>query len=100
MTVFPAQVVDAVLHHMNTDHLEDNLLIVRAFGGEQAVEARMTGLDEHAGLWSWADAAGGQHELTIPWPSGTISERAEIRREVVVLYRTACDRLGVEAREH
>jgi hypothetical protein len=34
------------------------------------------------------------------WPAGTITERGEIRREVVALYDTACERLGVEPRPH
>ncbi|HLU63846.1 MAG TPA: DUF2470 domain-containing protein, partial [Protaetiibacter sp.] len=33
MTVFAPEVVEAVLHHMNDDHIDDNLLIVRAFAG-------------------------------------------------------------------
>jgi hypothetical protein len=98
MPIFHATVVDAVLAHMNDDHLDDNLLIARAFGHPDAAAATMTGLDETAGRWSYTvgDRA---EELTVPW-STTISERHEIRREIVVLYDTACARLGIAPRPH
>ena len=38
-------------------------------------------------------------EVTVAW-TAPISERAEIRREVVVLYDRACAILGVEPRPH
>lgn len=94
MPTFSPDVVDAVLAHMNSDHNDDNLLIVRAFGHPDATTATMTTLDHLGGTW--------QHEaglVTVPW-SAEISERAEIRREIVTLYDTACARLGVEPRPH
>ena len=36
----------------------------------------------------------------MPWPGGPITERAEVRREIVALYDEACRRLGVEPRPH
>lgn len=96
---FSAQVVDAVLAHMNDDHTDDSLLIVRAFALPDAEAATMTGLDERAGHFT-ATTAGSSEEVRVPWPAGRISERAEIRREVVALYDEACARLGVEARPH
>lgn len=96
---FSPQVVDAVLAHMNGDHTHDSLLIVRAFALPDAVDATMSGLDEEAGAWS-ATTAGGTEEVRVPWPAGRITERAEIRREVVALYDAACVRLGVEPRAH
>lgn len=94
---FSQQVVDAVLAHMNDDHTHDSLLIVRAFARPDAVEATMTGLDGAAGVFT-ATTATGTHEVRVPWPAGPISERGEIRREVVALYDEACARLGVSAR--
>lgn len=79
---------------MNSDHNDDNLLIARAFGDPAATSATMTTLDEHGGTWEHDGA-----ELTVPW-STTISERAEIRREIVALYDAACERLGIEPRPH
>ena len=100
---FSPDVVAAVLHHMNDDHLDDNVLIVRAFGGDagtRATAATMTGLDGEQGAWRFTDAAGAEHDVVVAWPGGTITERPEIRREVAALYRAACERLGIPAREH
>ncbi len=83
---------------MNGDHPEDNLLIARAYGYPEATASTMIGVTGEAGVWTVTDAAG-EHELTVPWPGGAISERPEIRREVVALYKEACARLGVPARE-
>ena len=98
MAKFDAQTVTAVLSHMNGDHPDDNLLIARAFGDRAAESAVMTGLDGSAGMWNYT-VKGTVHELSVPW-SKTISERPEIRREVVVLFNAACAKLGVEARPH
>lgn len=96
---FSQQIVDAVLAHMNGDHGDDNLLIARAFGLPDAESSTMVGIDGDAGHWSVTTATG-TRELTVPWPGGPITERAEIRREVVVLYDQACARLGIEPRPH
>ncbi|TWH04687.1 uncharacterized protein DUF2470 [Nocardioides sp. J9] len=97
---FDPAVVDAVLAHMNDDHLDDNLLIVRAAGDTEATAASMSGLDGEAGTWTVIGPEGPVGERRIPWPGGPITERAEIRREVVVLYEQACAQLGVEPRPH
>lgn len=91
---FADDVIAAVTGHMNGDHPEDNLLIVRAFGAPDAVSSRMVGVTGEAGVWLVADAAG-EREVSIPWPGGSISERPQIRREVVALYNAACEKLGV-----
>ncbi|KAB1662513.1 DUF2470 domain-containing protein [Pseudoclavibacter chungangensis] len=98
MTAFPASVVDAVLAHMNDDHADDNLLIVRASGAFDATAARMTALDGTGGTWL-ATTPAGERELTVPW-SAPISERPEIRREVVALTERAARELGVECHGH
>ncbi|WP_246081726.1 DUF2470 domain-containing protein [Nocardioides litoris] len=94
---FAPEVVEAVLAHMNDDHRDDSLRIVRAFGRPQATAAEMVGLDEHGGVW-WVetvDEGGGDgSELRVAWPSGTITDRAAIRREVVALHEEAERRLG------
>ena len=97
MSAFSPDVIAAVLHHMNDDHPEDSLIIARAYGRPNATQATMIGLDTTAGVWT-VDEPAGMSELRVAW-SGKISERAEIRREVVALYREACRRLGVAARE-
>lgn len=98
MPTFEADIVAAVLRHMNEDHPEDNLLIARAFGSKDAWAATMIGLDGDGGSWAYL-IGDDERELTVPW-SGAITERAEIRREIVVLYDAACAKLGVEPRPH
>ena len=99
---FDADVITAVLRHMNGDHTDDNLLIARAFSEPSDAEitaAVMTGFDGDGGVWE-VTAAGASSELRVPWPGGPITERPEVRREVVALYDDACARLGVEPRPH
>jgi hypothetical protein len=98
MSAFSPDVVDAVLRHMNDDHLEDNVLIARAFAGRDVTAARMSHLDERGGTWRYT-SEGQEHELHIPW-SGELNERPQIRREIVALYDAACGKLGVEPRPH
>jgi hypothetical protein len=96
---FDDGVVTAVIGHMNTDHADDSLLIVRAFGRPDATSAAMTGFDGDAGHWTAATPAG-QAAVVVPWPSGPITERRDVRREVVALYDEACLRLGRTPRPH
>jgi len=102
MTVtFDDGVVQAVLRHMNDDHADDNLLIVRAFGGgPEPVAASMAGFDGAGGEWIAQSADGSATSVRVPWPGGAIAERPEVRREIVALYDEACRRLGVEPRPH
>ena len=98
MSEFDDTVIAAVTGHMNDDHTDDSLLIARAFGYPDATRSVMTGLDTVGGEWRVTDPSG-EHTLRVPWPSGPISERPEIRREVVFLYRAACEKLGVPWRD-
>jgi hypothetical protein len=95
---FPAETVTAVLNHMNQDHLDDCVLIARAFGDPAASAAEMTCLDHAGGTWVYT-VDGATRELVVPW-STEISERAEIRREIVVLHDRACEKLGIEPTPH
>lgn len=99
MSAFSTEIVDAVLAHMNDDHRDDNLLIVHAFSGREPQAAAMSDLDGRGGTWRYT-FDGEEHELHLPWSSGEISERPEIRREIVVLYDAACDQLGRPRRPH
>lgn len=99
---FDPDVIAAVLRHMNGDHVDDNLLIARAFAPEAPepiTDAVMTGFDGDAGTWSYT-RGGTASELRVAWPGGPISERPAVRREVVAIYDLACARLGVEPRPH
>ena len=96
MTTFPAEVVDAILRHMNDDHTDDSLAIVRAFAEPAATTATMTGLDSAGGTWD-VTTDGSTRPVAIAW-LGPVVERADIRREVVHLYDAAVEKLGLPAR--
>lgn len=96
MPTFPTDVIAAVLAHMNSDHAADNLVIVRAFAAPSASTAIMTGLDAFGGDWS-ATVDGAARQVRIPWTI-PVSERADIRRAVTLLYRDACSALGIDPR--
>jgi hypothetical protein len=90
-----------VLGHMNNDHTDDNVLIARAFSAvPDVVSAKMASFDGDGGDWRIVTAAGAEDVVRIAWPSGPISERPEVRREIVALYDLACERLGVTPRPH
>lgn len=100
--IFEADVVSAILRHMNGDHTDDNLLITRAFSAAEdgeITDSVMTDLDGDGGVWK-VTRSGEASELRIAWPSGPITERPAVRREVVALYDLACEKLGVEPRPH
>ncbi|MFC5945559.1 DUF2470 domain-containing protein [Micromonospora harpali] len=94
---FDADTVRAVCRHMNADHADDSLLICRTLGGcPDATRARATGLDAD-GMDFAVAVAGIEVPVRIPF-ARRISERAEIRQEVVRMYEQACDALGVPPR--
>lgn len=96
MPTFEPEVVDAVLRHMNSDHREDNMIIVRANGAPDAESATMIALDDREGVWS-VRLGGDDSELCIAWTVPVV-ERPDIRKAVVFLYRDACKKLGIEPR--
>lgn len=90
-----------VLRHMNGDHADDNLLIVRAFSpGSDIIAATMIGFDGDGGEWRAQPLTGEEFVVRVPWPGGHIVERAEVRREIVALYDESCRRLGLQPRPH
>lgn len=96
-SVLTPDVVAAVCRHMNEDHAEDSLLIVRALGGvPDADSATMTGADAAAAVFV-ATLRGAERTVRVPW-SSPIEERSQIRVEVVRMYGEACAALGVEPR--
>lgn len=99
MTTFSPDIVDAILRHMNGDHTDDNLLIARAFVDPAAESATMTGLDGDGGVWD-VTVGGTVRSASVAWPAGHITERGEVRREIVALYDGACAALGIEPRPH
>lgn len=99
--VFDESVLAGVLSHMNRDHEGDNLLIARAFGpAGEVTAAEMVGFDGDGGDWRVRLDEGEDLLLRVPWPGGPISERPQVRREIVALYDESCRRLGIEPRPH
>lgn len=90
---FDADVVSAILAHMNGDHVDDNHTIVHAFADPAASGVTMVGLDGDGGDWEYTDAAGERVLTRIPWPV-EVTERKDVRRAVVELHRSASLRLG------
>lgn len=94
---FPTEVVEAVCAHMNGDHADDSLLIVRTLGARpEATAASMTGFDGTAATFS-VTVDGAEEQVRIPW-SVPITERGAVRAEVVRMYHEACAAAGIEPR--
>ncbi len=94
---FTPEVVAAVVAHMNADHPEDNVLIVRALGGRpDATAARLAAVDP-VGAHFEVDTPTGPASATVAW-AGPVTERPHIRHEVVRMYQEACAALGVTPR--
>lgn len=95
---FPQQVVEAVRDHMNLDHTDDSLLIVRSLGKTPAATAaEVSGLDG-TDLFFSAVVDGAETTVAVPW-SEPITERPQIRLEIERMYHEACAALGVAPRE-
>lgn len=98
---FEPDTLAGVLGHMNNDHIDDNLLIARAFSPlPDVVQSVMTAFDGDRGQWHVITADGAEDVISVPWPGGPITERREVRREIVALYDAACERLGITPRPH
>ncbi|WP_250028716.1 DUF2470 domain-containing protein [Paractinoplanes maris] len=92
---FPPEVVDQIARHMNDDHADDNVLIVRALGGmPAATAARVSGLDADAMEFK-AVVDGIEVPVSVPF-SERLTERRQVRAEAVRMYRDACAALGIE----
>jgi uncharacterized protein len=95
---FTGEVVRQIARHMNEDHPGDCLTICRALGGRPDAEAaRMTGLDAD-GIDFAATAGGRDVPIRIPW-SHRLTERAQVRVEVVRMATEARQALGIAAPE-
>jgi putative heme iron utilization protein len=95
---FPDEVVRAISHHMNDDHGADSLLIVKALGGLRGAEsARMTGMDGDGADFE-AQVDGANQTVRVPWRT-PLTERAQVRPEIVWMYQESCRILGIEPRQ-
>ena len=97
MDPFTADVIAEIAGHMNGDHAEDNLLIVRTLGGiPTATAARMSGMDAD-GMEFAAVVDGIEVPVRVPF-GGRLTERRQVRAEAVRMYREACAALGIDPR--
>lgn len=87
---FEPSVVAAVLSHMNTDHVEDCVTIVRHHGGRSdASSARMVDLDGLGGTFEVRSPAGVEL-VRVPW-SRPIADRIEIREQLADMVNSVRD---------
>jgi hypothetical protein len=100
---FSADVVAAIARHMNDDHAEDNVTICRGPGGQPGTTAAtMTGMTPDGIVFAATidgEAGEDQVEVVVPWGE-PITERAQVRTEVVRMHTEASAALGLPAREH
>jgi heme oxygenase len=90
---FPPKVIAAICHHMNTDHAADTLVICRGAGGvPEAESARMTGFDGEGADFA-VTAGGAEARVRVPW-AAPLSERAEVRPEIVRIFTESKARLA------
>ena len=90
---FSPEVVAQIMAHMNGDHAADNLTIVRALGPLPGAErARMSGMDAE-GIDFAALVEGHEVPVRLPW-SQRLTERAQVRPEVVRMHEQAVAALG------
>ena len=99
-TTFPPDAVAAICRHMDEDHPEDALLIVRALGGvPDATAVRTVGVDG-AGLRMAATRPdGAEVEVDVAF-AAPVTERPQVRTAVVELYERACAVSGTAPRPH
>lgn len=96
-TPFTADVVAAIKRHMNEEHTDDALIIVRGLGGHPHATQAVTSDVTSEAIEFTID--GGQL-VSVPWGE-TLTKRPQVRKAVVRLYRESCEKLGVPWRsEH
>ena len=85
---FPADVVAAVCRHMDDDHADDALLIVRTLAGvHDASAVRTTGVDR-LGIAFEAQTPTGPVAVRVPFDQPA-TQRAQLRTAVVALHARA-----------
>lgn len=84
---FTDDVIEAVVHHMNGDHTDDQLAIVREHARPDAASATLMSLGADGLAFDVEVPEGPElvlERVVVPWPM-PIAERADIRRAVVSL---------------
>jgi len=86
---FAPDVVAAVLRHMNEDHAEDSLQIVRTLGGQPAATSvRLADISPIGATFVGTTAAGAPYEVLMAW-SAEVTERPQFRHEFARMYHEA-----------
>lgn len=94
MNPFAPEVIAAITKHMNHDHTDDTLVICRGAGGHPgATAAVMDGFDA-TGADFTVTVDGAPVTTRIQW-ARALSERAEVRPEIVRLYHESREKLGL-----
>lgn len=97
---FSPEVVAAIARHMNDDHADDNVTIVRGLAGvANATAATMTTMTPEGIVFAVSDGEGATTEVVVAW-SEPITERTQVRSEVVRMHTEAAAALGKAPREH
>lgn len=82
----------SAVQHMNDDHAESNLAMVRAFASPLATSATMRDLDRH-GMTFYADTPDGWTLVRIAFPDGPLGDPTDIRPAVVAAAKRAAQEL-------
>lgn len=85
---FDDEARQAILRHMNGDHGQDNLVIVRANGAATAVAATMTEIDAIAGVWIAQLDDGAEEQVVVPWTT-PLTDRRSARVQIVEVHAAA-----------
>lgn len=85
-----------IMSHVNGDHTDNLIEYLRAFTEVQdATDAQMIGIDRD-GFDIEAVTPGGVRTARVPWPA-RLTERAQVREEMVRLTQQAQAKLGIES---
>lgn len=88
MSVLDEAAREAILAHMNTDHRDDGLMIVRAHGAPGAETAEMIDIDDATGTWAVTDGDGSASLVVVTWPEPLTSRRSA-RQQIVTVHDQA-----------
>jgi putative heme iron utilization protein len=95
--VFTPEAIAAVVKHMNDDHAEDSVLICRALGGQPDASAAVMRSMDADGIEFAVEVGDDAVTVRVPW-GVPITERGQVRLEVVRMCHDACAALGIEPR--
>lgn len=98
MNPFDDSVIAAITRHMNEDHAADTLVICRGVGGHPAATAARMDTFDGTGADFTTTVDGVEVPLRITW-SQPLSQRAEVRPEIVRMYHESRAKLGMPAAE-